>query len=111
MQSNNQTTKNDPLKISGKSFSSRFLLGTGKFKNKSDVSKTILASEVEIVTVALRRIDIERHEENILEYIPKTVTLLANTSAPTGNTAAGYQAMEANTTGGYSTAGRLQKRP
>lgn len=69
-----------PLTIAGKQFASRFLLGTGKFKNKSDLEESILASGTEIVTVALRRIDLERHEENILEYIPKNVTLLTNTS-------------------------------
>jgi thiazole synthase len=69
-----------PLVIAGKSFTSRFLLGTGKFKNKKDVSETIAACGTEIVTVALRRIDLERHEENILEYIPSHVTLLTNTS-------------------------------
>ena len=76
-----QTTFQDtPLVIAGKSFQCRFLLGTGKFKNKTDVSESILASQAEIVTVALRRIDLERHQENILEYIPKHVTLLTNTS-------------------------------
>ena len=69
-----------PFVIAGKSFSNRFLLGTGKFKNKIDLAESILASETEIVTVALRRIDLERHEENILEYIPSNVTLLTNTS-------------------------------
>ncbi len=69
-----------PLEIAGKMFTSRFLLGTGKFKNKTDLAQAIEASKTEIVTVALRRIDLERHEENILEYIPKNVTLLVNTS-------------------------------
>jgi len=69
-----------PLIIAGKSFNSRFLLGTGKFKNKKDLADSINASKSEIVTVALRRIDLERHEENILEYIPAHVTLLINTS-------------------------------
>lgn len=69
-----------PLSIGGKQFNSRFLLGTGKFKSKEDISESILASGTEIVTVALRRIDLERHEDNILEYIPKNITLLVNTS-------------------------------
>ncbi len=69
-----------PLEIAGKMFTSRFLLGTGKFKNKTDLAQSIEAAKTEIVTVALRRIDLERHEENILEYIPKNVTLLVNTS-------------------------------
>lgn len=69
-----------PFTIAGKQFANRFLLGTGKFKSKSDLEESIIASSTEIVTVALRRIDLERHEDNILEYIPKTVTLLTNTS-------------------------------
>jgi len=68
------------LEIAGKKLHNRFLLGTGKFKNKSDISNCIQKSKTEIVTVALRRIDLERHEENILQYIPDHVTLLVNTS-------------------------------
>lgn len=68
------------LVIAGKEFKSRFFLGTGKFKSKKDLADSIEASGTEIVTVALRRIDLERHQENILEYIPKHVTLLTNTS-------------------------------
>ena len=69
-----------PLIIAGKSFQSRFFLGTGKFKNKKDLSDAITSSGTEIVTVALRRIDLERHDDNILEHIPSHVTLLTNTS-------------------------------
>lgn len=69
-----------PLTIAGKTFANRFLLGTGKFKSKADLEESILASGSEIVTVALRRIDLDRHEDNVLEYIPRTVTLLTNTS-------------------------------
>lgn len=72
--------QNEPLIIAGKSFANRFLLGTGKFKNKIDLKDSIESSGTEIVTVALRRIDLERHEENILEYIPANVTLMTNTS-------------------------------
>lgn len=70
----------DALTIGGKTFNSRFFLGTGKFRNKTDVSQSIAASGTEMVTVALRRIDLERHEENILEHIPQGITLLTNTS-------------------------------
>ena len=69
-----------PLVIAGKSFSSRFLLGTGKFKNKSELSDSIAACGCEIVTVALRRIDLERHQDNIVEHIGPHITLLTNTS-------------------------------
>lgn len=69
-----------PFTLAGKEFSSRFLLGTGKFQSKQDLADSIAASGTEIVTVALRRIDLERHEDNIIEYIPQGVTLLTNTS-------------------------------
>lgn len=72
--------QDSPLTIAGKTFKSRFFLGTGKFKNKQDLADSIASSATEIVTVALRRIDLERHEDNILEYIPKHITLLTNTS-------------------------------
>ncbi len=75
-----QNIKNAPLIIEDKTFTNRFFLGTGKFKNKIDLKNSIESSDVELVTVALRRIDIERHEENILEYIPKNIILMTNTS-------------------------------
>jgi len=80
MQAAQATIQDTPLIIAEKAFTNRFMLGTGKFKNKSDVTECIASSGTQIVTVALRRIDIERHEENILEYIPKEVMLLSNTS-------------------------------
>ena len=69
-----------PFVIADKTFTNRFLLGTGKFKNKTDLAESIAVCGTQIVTVALRRIDLERHEENILEYIPADVRLLINTS-------------------------------
>ena len=80
MQIPQKTISDTPFVIGGKTFTNRFLLGTGKFKNKTALTESILASGAEIVTVALRRIDLERHEENILEYIPSHITLLTNTS-------------------------------
>ena len=70
----------DPLIIAGEKLSSRFLLGTGKFKNKGDLKNAIVYSGTKVVTVALRRIDLLRNEDNILSYIPKDVILLTNTS-------------------------------
>jgi thiazole synthase len=71
---------NDTFSLGGKELKSRFLLGTGKFRSKEDMRETIARSGVEIVTVALRRIDLDRTEENILSFIPENVTLLVNTS-------------------------------
>ena len=80
MQTSQSTIQDNPLIIARKIFTSRFFLGTGKFKNKQDVTESILASETQLITVALRRIDLERHEDNILEYIPSSITLMTNTS-------------------------------
>ncbi len=77
---NTQPIGDSPLTIGGQTFRNRFMLGTGKFKNKTDVTAAIESSQTEIVTVALRRIDLETHEDNILEYIPKNITLMTNTS-------------------------------
>ena len=71
---------NDKLKIADKELNSRFFLGTGKFKSKGDLKEAIERSGTEIVTVALRRIDTEEHEDNIVTYIPDNVTLMTNTS-------------------------------
>lgn len=72
--------QDDPLIIAGKRFKSRFLLGTGKFKSKEEMRQTIIQSGAEIVTVALRRVDIDKNEDNILSYIPQDITLMINTS-------------------------------
>ncbi len=71
---------NDHLIIGGKELKSRFFLGTGKFESKKIMEQAIVRSGTELVTVALRRIDFEQNEENILSFIPKDMTLMVNTS-------------------------------
>ena len=70
----------DSLIIRDKTFSSRFFLGTGKFGSGEVMRQAIMRSGAEVVTVALRRIDLEKSEENILSCIPENVTLMVNTS-------------------------------
>ncbi|MCF8067210.1 MAG: thiazole synthase [Desulfobacterales bacterium] len=72
--------ENDKLKIGPKEFSSRLFTGTGKFASNDLIPKMLAASGSEMITVALRRIDFTAATENMLEYIPKNVTLLPNTS-------------------------------
>jgi len=55
----------DPLKIGGKLFSSRLMLGTGKYKTSQDAIKSIQTSECEIVTVAIRRLPTNLNQDNI----------------------------------------------
>lgn len=70
----------DRFIIGDKELKSRFLLGTGKFESKEIMQQAIAQSGTEAVTVALRRIDLEETEENILSFIPKGITLMVNTS-------------------------------
>jgi len=68
----------DKLIIGKKEFNSRFILGSGKF-SLDMTTKVIENAKVEMVTVALRRANMGG-EENILDFIPKNITLLPNTS-------------------------------
>lgn len=68
----------DPLIIGGHEFKSRFILGSGKFSLEL-INAVIEHAEAEIITVALRRAN-PGGKENILDYIPKHITLLPNTS-------------------------------
>lgn len=70
--------KDDKLVIGGKEFHSRFILGSGKFSLEL-TKKVVENAGVEMATLALRRANIGG-EENILDYIPKGITLLPNTS-------------------------------
>jgi len=68
------------LKIGDKEFSSRLLSGTGKFRDKNDIKKMLEKSGSQIITIALRRVNLENPQDNVLNYIPKHITLLPNTS-------------------------------
>src|SRR6478735_1285865 len=72
------------LEIAGRKFTSRLLVGTGKFSSNEVMRDALLASGTEIVTVALRRADLSgKHDPfaNILDFIdPKKFLLLPNTS-------------------------------
>ena len=69
----------DDLVIAGRTFRSRLFLGTGKFPSNQALRDAIDASDTEMVTVALRRID-PTGSEDILDAIPDHVLLLTNTS-------------------------------
>ena len=68
----------DELIIGGHSFSSRFLLGSGKY-SLNLIEAAVKDAGAEIITLAVRRAN-TKDEENIMDYIPKNVTLLPNTS-------------------------------
>ena len=74
--------KSDILKIANKKFKSRLIVGTGKYRNMRECAKAIKISGAEIVTVAVRRVNIsDRSKPLLMDYIdPKKVMYLPNTA-------------------------------
>src|SRR6201986_4740239 len=70
-----------PLVIAGKAFQSRLIVGTGKYKDGAETQAAIEASGAEMVTVAVRRVNLDRSRESLLDFIdPERYFLLPNTA-------------------------------
>ena len=74
--------KKDQFIVGKKKFSSRLIVGTGKYKNMSECARAIKISGAEIVTVAVRRVNIsDKSKPLLMDYIdPKKITYLPNTA-------------------------------
>jgi len=70
----------DRLVIGNVELSSRLFIGTGKFSNNAIIKDCIKSSGCSVVTVAVRRIDFETPEENMLQFIPSDCVVMPNTS-------------------------------
>lgn len=71
----------EKLVIAGREFNSRLFLGTGKFNSNEIMEQSILASGTEMVTVAMKRIELENKEDDMLKHIRHPhIQLLPNTS-------------------------------
>ena len=72
----------DLFELAGQKFRSRLIVGTGKYKDFAETKQAIEASGAEIVTVAVRRVNItDPSKENLLDYLdPKKYTILPNTA-------------------------------
>ena len=71
----------DTLKIADKEFRSRLFTGTGKFSSSSVMEEALMASESELVTVALKRVEIDNTDDDILRHLNHShMNLLPNTS-------------------------------
>ncbi len=70
----------DTLIIGGREFQSRLFVGTGKFCDDALIPDMIERSGAQVVTAAVRRMDFDAPQRSVLNYIPKTVTLMPNTS-------------------------------
>jgi thiazole synthase len=75
------STTEDPLVLGGRSFRSRLFVGTGKYASFALMKEALEKSEAEIVTVAVRRINLNRSAESLLDYIDTSrFVLLPNTA-------------------------------
>src|SRR5947199_9459049 len=71
----------DSLVIAGREFRSRLIVGTGKYKSFQETARALEASGADMVTVAVRRVNLDRSKESLLDYIdPKKSFLLPNTA-------------------------------
>jgi|TARA_B100001996_G_C18601959_1_gene570183 thiazole synthase len=75
-------TKSDSFVIAKKRFTSRLIVGTGKYRNMNECAKAVKISGAEIVTVAVRRVNIQdKKKPMLMDYIdPKKITYLPNTA-------------------------------
>ena len=71
----------DPFLFGGRAFTSRLIVGTGKYPTFALMKDALEASRSEIVTVAVRRVNLtDRSKESLLDFVPKGMTLLPNTA-------------------------------
>src|SRR5438270_3212335 len=71
----------DSFVIAGRQFRSRLIVGTGKYKSGQETARAIEASGAEMVTVAVRRVNLDRSKESLLDFIdPEKYFLLPNTA-------------------------------
>ncbi len=71
----------DTLRIAGRELGSRLIVGTGKYKSFEENARALEASGADMVTVAVRRVNLDRSKESLLDFIdPKKYILLPNTA-------------------------------
>src|SRR5215468_1444482 len=75
------TSTADPFVFGGRNFTSRLIVGTGKYSTFPLMKEALEESAAEIVTVAVRRVNLtDRSKESLLDFIPRGMTLLPNTA-------------------------------
>jgi thiazole synthase len=70
----------DSWQLGGRRFTSRLIIGTGKYRDNDETRAAIVASGAEMVTVALRRVELEPGKPSLFDAIPKGLALLPNTA-------------------------------
>lgn len=73
-------TKEDKFSISGREFNSRLIIGTGKYRTFDEMKRAHKASGAEMVTVAVRRVPLDRSTESFLDHLDSRLAILPNTA-------------------------------
>ena len=73
-------TKSDRFEIGGRPFTSRLIIGTGKYRSHEEMKAAHRASGAEMVTVAVRRVPLDRSSESFLDHLNPAMQLLPNTA-------------------------------
>src|SRR5919199_758560 len=73
-------TASDSFEIGGRTFRSRLIVGTGKYRSFEEMKRAHAASGAEMVTVAVRRVPLDRREESFLDHLDPKMTILPNTA-------------------------------
>jgi len=73
-------TKSDRFEIGGRPFNSRLIIGTGKYRSHEEMKAAHRASGAEMVTVAVRRVPLDRSSESFLDHLDPALQLLPNTA-------------------------------
>src|SRR5258708_36325122 len=76
--SNSPTT--DVFEVAGREFSSRLIIGTGKYRSFDEMKAAHKASGAQLVTVAVRRVPLDRKSESFLDHLDSSLAILPNTA-------------------------------
>jgi thiazole synthase len=74
------TALTDRFEIGGRAFTSRLIIGTGKYRSYEEMKRAHQASGAEMVTVAVRRVPLDRSSESFLDHLDATLQILPNTA-------------------------------
>src|SRR2546426_6939807 len=74
------TALTDQFKVAGKVFNSRLIIGTGKYRTYDEMKSAHRASGAEMVTVAVRRVPLDRSSESFLDHLDASLQILPNTA-------------------------------
>ena len=74
------TALTDQFKVAGKAFNSRLIIGTGKYRTHDEMKAAHKSSGAEMVTVAVRRVPLDRSSESFLDHLDPSLQILPNTA-------------------------------